>query len=225
MDTVLIAEDNVVLRKLIQTRLGKYKDRFRPVIVKDGLEAIHVFKKEPVALLVTDLKMPKIDGLNLLAYVNQHHPKTPCIIMTAHSTPKLKERLQRDVVQYIEKPFEIEKLAQSIIEAIEKDIPAGTLHGISIASFLQMVEMDQKTCLFEIVSPEKIRGLFYFQEGVLFDALYDKQTGVEAAVKMIQLEDVSINFRKLPSKSVKRRIEMELVGVILEAMRLKDEME
>jgi CheY-like chemotaxis protein len=225
MDTVLIAEDNPVLRKLIRTRLNEYKNRFDPVIVKDGLDAIRVLKKQPVSLLVTDLKMPKIDGLTLLAYVDQHHPKTPCIIMTAHSTPKLKKRLQQDVVQYIEKPLKIEKLVQAVIEVLEQGIPTGTLHGVSIASFLQMIEMDQKTCLFEIDSPEKSKGLFYFQEGILFDAVYGKLRGVEAAVKMIQLDNLGINFRKLPQKSMKRRITMELMGLIMEAMRQKDESE
>ena len=225
MDKVLIVDDNQVLIKLITTKLRRYNDRFDVITAGDGEEAINILNSHAISLLVTDLNMPKVDGMQLLIYKNQNFPQIPCIIMTAHSTEKIKQRLQQEVINYIEKKEShyIDELVQAIFNALEEDIPVGTLRGISIASFLQMIEMEQKTCLFEIYSPEKPKGGFYFEEGVLYDAVYGSHKGVEAALKMIQLDSLKINFRKHPNKIYKRRIEADLIGLIMEAMRLKDE--
>jgi len=225
MDKVLIVDDNQVLIKLITMKLKKYKDRFHVITAGDGEEAITILNNHAISLLVTDLNMPKVDGMQLLIYKNRNFPQLPCIIMTAHSTQKIRKRLQHEVVNYIEKKEShyIDELVQAIFNALEEDVPLGTLRGISIASFLQMIEMEQKTCHFEVHSPQKPKGIFYFEEGVLYDAAYGSHRGVDAALKMIQLDSLKINFRKHPSKNYKRRINVDLIGLIMEAMRLKDE--
>ena len=225
MDNVLIVDDNQVLIKLIVTKLKKFKDRFDVITAANGEEAITILNNHTISLLVTDLNMPKIDGMQLLIHKNQNFPQIPCIIMTAHSTQKIKKRLQHEVINYIEKKEShyIDELVKAIFNALEEDIPVGTLRGISIASFLQMIEMEQKTCLFEIFSPEKPKGVFYFEDGVLYDAVYGSYKGVDAALKMIQLDSLKINFRKHPNKIFKRRINVDLIALIMEAMRLKDE--
>jgi len=72
MDKVLIVEDDLRIQRLLQTRLQKYKDKFEIVLANNGEEAIKVLEQRPISLVVTDLKIPKIDGLTLLAYVNQN---------------------------------------------------------------------------------------------------------------------------------------------------------
>ncbi len=229
MDTVLIAEDNATFMKILRAGLRKYEDKFEIITAKDGQEAIEVLGQQPISLLVTDLRMPKVDGLTLLAYVNENHPKMPCIVMTAHGTPQMKERLQRDVLHYVEKPFKAEELAQTIVATLNRDvslpdadIPDGALKGISIASFLQMIEMEEKTCLLEIDTP-KGKGFFYFHEGELHDAIWGHLKGLEAALKMIPMENAKIRFRNPPKRKVKKRIKIRLMALIMEAMKTKDE--
>lgn len=91
MDKVLIAEDDKIFRTLIKTYLEKYKDVFEIIMVSDGFEAIEVLKKERISLLVTDLKMPRVEGLVLLAYMNKNFPNIPCIVMTSLRSPRLKK--------------------------------------------------------------------------------------------------------------------------------------
>jgi CheY-like chemotaxis protein len=224
MDKVLIAEDNPVLQKILKAGLKKYQDKFETITAKDGQEAIEILEASPVELLVTDLQMPRIDGLSLLAYMHENHPEIPCIVMTAHGTPQLREKLQQDVLSFIEKPFEIDDLVKNIIPALDRSAPEGTLHGISIASFLQMIEMEQKTCLFEVESPEG-KGFFYFEDGVLYDAICGEYKGLEAALKLIPMENAKIRLKNVgkTKKKISRRIKQEVMGIIMEAMRLKDE--
>ena len=225
MERVLIVEDNPVLIKILQTGLKKYSDKFETVTARDGEEAIEVLKKEPISLLVTDLQMPRIDGLSLLAYMNDHHPEVPCIVMTAHGTQQIKDKLQQDVLRFIEKPFEIDDLVQAILPALDRDVPIGSINGISIASFMQMIEMEQKTCLFEVESPNDGKGYFYFEDGILYDAVYGDNKGLDAALKLIPLDDAKIRFKNVSKskRKIARRIKDDLMSVIMEAMRLKDE--
>ena len=217
MDKVLIVEDNPVLLKILQTGLRKYSDRFEAVTARDGEEAINILSTEAISLLVTDIQMPRVDGLTLLAYMNDHHPEIPCVVMSAHGTPQIKERISRDVLHFIEKPFEIEELVETILPALSQDEPAGTLNGISIANFLQMIHMEQKTCLLEIETPDERKGYFYFEEGVLFDAVYEELNGEEAALAIIPQERAKIRFKNLAKgkKKVSRRIEKGLMVLLM----------
>lgn len=225
MPKVLIAEDNPVLTKILKSGMRKHADTFEVVMAKDGEEAIEHLKSEAFDLLVTDLQMPKVDGLGLLAYMNEHHPEIPCIVMTAHGTPQMRQQLPRDVLDFIEKPFEIDQLVRTMRPVLAKDTPGGALKGISTANFLQLIEMEQKTCLFEVESPNEKKGYFYFEEGVLFDAVFGDLRGYDAALELIPLENVKIRFRNVvnPKKKIARRIKQDLMAVIMEAMRLKDE--
>jgi CheY-like chemotaxis protein len=223
VDKVLIVDDSVMLIKYLEKHFQRYSDKFDFVTAKDGLEAMEILKEEPISLLVTDLQMPRADGLVLLAHTHQHHPTIPCIVMSAHGTPKIKEALQQDILQFIEKPFTAEQLAEVIISALTKGGPDGSLSGISIVSFLQMVEMEQKTCLCEIDDADNLKGFFYFQGGVLYHAVCGNLKGEEAAIKMMQVENPTISFRKPPERQIPRVIRTDLMALILEAVRQKDE--
>ncbi|MCP4352379.1 MAG: response regulator [Desulfobacterales bacterium] len=224
MDNVLVAEDDFSIRSLIKSYLRKYKDKFELIIVEDGLEAIKILRRKPISLLVTDLKMPKVEGLVLLSYMNTNFPKIPCIVMTSLRKPGLKERLKKDVLNYIEKPFKPDEFANAIMSALKQDITMDTpLQGISIISFLELIQMEKKTCLCQIESPYDITGSLYFDNGVLFSAFYGSLEGEEAALEMFQLESVTIEFKEPPQNEIERRIFTDLADLIMEAMRPVDE--
>ena len=227
MDKVLIVEDSPDLLKTLKMGMEKYSDKFETIAARDGAEAIAVLKKIDISLLVTDLQMPRIDGLSLLAFMKKKHPGIPCIVMSAHATAKIREKIKKSVLRFIEKPFQLDDLVKVIIPALGQDAPGGSLDGISIANFMQMIEMEQQTCIFEVESAKEGKGSFYFEEGVLFDAVYGDMKGLKAALKLIPVEDVKIRFKNFPKgeKKIPRRIEEELMTVIMEAMRLKDESE
>ncbi len=170
MDKVLIADDDRILLKRLTRGLGNYSDKFKAILVKDGEEAIHVLKQEPVSLLVTDIQMPRLNGIILLAYMHTYHPNIPCVVTTAYGTSRLKAKLPKDILRFIQKPFEVDDLALVIMAALHRDIPRETAEGISVVSFLNMIEAEQISCIFEIQSPVKPAGAFYFENGVLYDA-------------------------------------------------------
>jgi predicted regulator of Ras-like GTPase activity (Roadblock/LC7/MglB family) len=67
------------------------------------------------------------------------------------------------------------------------------------------------------------KGLFYFCQGMLYDAVCREKTGEEAAIEMMMWERVKIQFKRLPEKKIIRRIQTEVMPLLLEASRRKDE--
>ncbi|MFC1516489.1 response regulator [Thermodesulfobacteriota bacterium] len=224
MDKVLIAEDDRILQSFLQRRLQKHQDKFEVIVVNNGEEAIEILKQKYISLLVTDIQMPKVDGMALLSYINNKHPHIPCIVMTAFPNKELEERLSDDnIFEFFNKPFKFEEFQKAILQALEQDVPDGTLKGISVSSFLQMIELEEKTCLLEVQSPRKEKGLFYLQKGIPYDATYGDLKGEEAAYEIIAMENAEITFKNLPRKGVAKRINVEITSLIMEAFRRKDE--
>jgi len=224
MDKILIVDDDRILRTFIRKRLQKYNDRFEIILANDGEEAIEVLKQKYISLLVTDIQMPEMDGMALLSYINNKHPHIPCIVMTSHPINKLEEISSNDkLFRLFTKPFQFEEFEEAILQALEQDIPDGTLKGISVSSFLQMIQLEEKTCLFEVQSSGKGKGLFYLREGIPYDAIYGDLKGEEAAYEIIAMKKAEITFKNLPKKKIAKRINTEITSLIMEAFRRKDE--
>ena len=224
MEKILIAEDDTKLRNFFRMYFEKYKETFEVIFAGDGEEAIEILNQKYISLVITDILMPKLDGIGLLAYINNKYPHLPCIVVTAHPLEGLEKKLSNDnLIRMFQKPFQLSELTEAILHALKPDIPDGVLKGISVASFLQMIQLEEKTCLFEVFSPGKGKGFFYFNEGVLYDAVYGELKGEEAALNLIVMQKAEIRFRNLPQKKLVRRINKELTGLIMEAMRRVDE--
>lgn len=224
MKHVLIVDDEDQLLLTMQAGFESFRDRFEIITAQNGKAATQVLASTRISLVVTDLKMPEMDGFALLAFLKNNFPEIPAIVMTAFATPEIESRLQQTgMISMLEKPVDFEELTRLILGLLENDLTGGTLTGISLQSFLQLIEMERNTCLMEVNSPEGGQGLLYFNKGVLYDALYGDWVAEEAVYEMLAIDDVKISFRTLPSKKLKRRIRASLMNLIMEGTRLKDE--
>lgn len=225
METVLIVDDNKKLLESLADSLVNIKPRLEIFTAEDGEKAIQILKKKPVSLLVTDMEMPKVDGLELLAYVNENHPEIPCILMTGHPGSEKMKRIPDNLLKFILKPFSLDEFATIVIQAVAKkqEAPSGVLNGISLVSFLQVIEMEEKTCLLEIQAPDNTKGVMYFEKGVPFNAIYGDLKGENAAYALLAVDNAIIRFRNPPAKKIQKRISADMMGLCMEAMRRKDE--
>ena len=221
---VLIVDDDQGMLDTITKGLKKYEASFRMLTASDGITAVEVLKQHIISIVVTDLKMPKMDGFSLLAYIIEHYPEIPVIIITAYSTPEM-ERLARDggAIAYISKPFMMENLASKIVHVIRKESEGGTLHNVSSGMFLQLIEMEQKTCTIRLSEKNSgQQGVLFFRDGELLEARVSTLQGMEAAYRIFGWEEVNLSIQNTCSQK-ENRIQSELQPLILEAMRLKDE--
>ena len=222
----LIVDDDKEMIISLKEGLEKYSETFSVLMANDGQIALKVLEKNPVSLVVTDLKMPRMDGFTLLSSVMEHYPDIPVIIMTAYSTPEM-ERLAREggAVGYIKKPFMIDDLARQIIATMRRESDGGTLHGVSSGMFLQLLEMEQKTCTVRLSDTSSGKqGVLFFLDGELLDARTNGQQGITAAYEIFSWDNVNLSIQNVCSQNEKR-IEGDLQAILLEAMRLKDEVD
>ncbi len=141
MKKILIVDDDKVLLKLMTDALKDFENEFTVFTAENGVEAKTVLEQEEIALVITDIVMPEMDGLALLAYVNEHFYGTPCFAMTAYATPDIKKLIPKDVLRFYSKPFKLNLLGEEIKKVLEKgEMPTGTISGISVASFLRIVD-------------------------------------------------------------------------------------
>ena len=219
MDKVLIAEDDRIHLKRLTSILGKYQDKFEVIPASDGQEAIDILKQQPVSLLVTDIRMPRVDGLVLLAYVNEHHPTLPCFVMTAYDSQQMKAKLPKDLLRFFKKPFDIKDLARAVIDTLNRDVSKDALHGISLESFLYIIEMEQISCMLEIESPKKTPGVLFFGNGVLYDAEYGDLKGEAAALEILTQKIATFRVKFSPGKEITRRIQTDLTDLFHRALK------
>ena len=124
LQEVLIVDDEEPLLLSIAEGLSIYKKCFNLLTATNGIEAVKLIKSSPVIdLVITDLSMPKMDGFELIAYINRNYPKIPVIMMTAFGTPKIEEIVQKmGIYRYLEKPLDINVIANNIFDALAINI-------------------------------------------------------------------------------------------------------
>jgi DNA-binding response OmpR family regulator len=225
MDKVLIVDDSQDLLNPIIMGLRKYKSAFEVLTAANGEEAVSILKKESVSTLVTDLYMPKMDGLELLAYMSQNYPRVPCIVMTAFGSAEIQDILdQRGIFHYLEKPIDLQALANAIIDGLSQFEQGTSLDGLSVAGFLQLIEMEEKSCVMEASNSRKETGRFFFVKGKLYNAEYQDLNPDRAAMTMISWENVKLRIKSLPAGEQEKKIGFGLKTLILESARRKDEL-
>jgi CheY-like chemotaxis protein/anti-sigma regulatory factor (Ser/Thr protein kinase) len=115
--TLLIADDNEPLRTLVSQRLRS--DGYHVIEVSDGPQALEQIRSEPIDLLITDIVMPTMDGIELLERVRALRPDMRAIIITGHGTRSAAiDALKYQACDFISKPFELEELRTAIESAL-----------------------------------------------------------------------------------------------------------
>jgi CheY-like chemotaxis protein len=202
----------------------KYNATFSVLMAEDGLVATKKLEKETISLVITDLRMPRMDGFALLSMIMEQYPDIPVIIMTGYSTPEM-ERLAKEggAVGYVEKPFMIDDLASKVLASLRKESEGGTLHSVSSGMFLQLIEMEQKTCTIRLIDKTSGKeGVLFFCDGELFDARTAGLKGESAAYKIFSWDEVNLSIQN-ECRQKEQKIHRDINAILLEAMRLKDE--
>jgi two-component system, NtrC family, response regulator AtoC len=116
-EKILVVDDELNMRLVLKALLNK--EGYDVATASDGVEALKVLKGGGVEVVVTDLKMPKLDGVGLLERVIRDYPSTPVIMITAHGTiATAVDALKKGAFDYITKPFERDELKNIIHKAI-----------------------------------------------------------------------------------------------------------
>lgn len=116
-ENILIVDDDVDILELLQRHLQSWNyHTYKAVSVK---EAVTILRDTKIDLLITDLKMPEIDGAELIKFVSEHYPKLPKLVVTGY--PSVQDSLsfiKSRVVDYLTKPFTREELQNAVNKSL-----------------------------------------------------------------------------------------------------------
>ncbi len=128
---ILIVDDEPKVAFFFQKHLEMVDDGYIAKAVNSGMAALEELQKEPYDLVLTDLRMPHMDGLELVRQVRKISPQTKTILITAYGSNKAwNEAGQLDVFRSLSKPLKISQLLESVREALAP--PTSDQSGVTV---------------------------------------------------------------------------------------------
>jgi DNA-binding NtrC family response regulator len=116
---VLVVDDNEVFRRPLQRALEAAG--FEVVAVPSAEDALEVLAASPVDVLLTDHRLPGMDGVQLITRIKATHPALAIIVMTAYGTSESAvEAKRRGADDYLVKPFEVPDLLRALHRALDQ---------------------------------------------------------------------------------------------------------
>jgi len=113
---ILVADDEEGIRESLRLILGKDYD---VVFAEDGQQAATMIARNHLDLVLLDVKMPKVDGLEIMKRLAKQRRQPPVVVLTAYQSVELaKEAVKLGAVDYLPKPFDRESLLAAIHDAL-----------------------------------------------------------------------------------------------------------
>jgi len=117
--TILVVDDHVEMARLLADQLGDAG--YSPTVAGGGADAIALVKRQPFDLVITDLRMESVDGLDVLEAVRAADPTTPVLIMTAFGAiDSAVQAIKRGAYHYVTKPFQLDEVLVYVERALDE---------------------------------------------------------------------------------------------------------
>jgi two-component system NtrC family response regulator len=117
METILIVDDEKNYLLVLKELLGE--EGYEVITAQSAAEALSIFQEMELDLVITDMKMPRMSGMELLSVLKEKDPHLPVIMMTAYGTvEKAVEAMKKGAYDYIIKPFDNEILKKTVVKAL-----------------------------------------------------------------------------------------------------------
>jgi len=187
---VLIVDDEETLTWSMAKSLSKDRDKYEVIIANNGKEALGLLKKDKIDLVISDIRMPDINGLDLLVQIKMNHPQTKVIIMTAYGSSDVqREANRRGSLFYIEKPFEINDIRKIIIDLIGKKKGfQGKVFDVQLTDIIQMNCLGRLTTAL-VITRNGEKGVIYFNEGEIIHAECGEKKGSDAFYRILSWDE------------------------------------
>src|ERR1041385_1632012 len=224
---ILILDDDPAFLDLYKEWLAQLPSKPEIHTATNGARAMALLESEPFRLLICDLKMPKMDGLQVLSIVRRRFPELRTVVMTGVEDEEFRSRAYALGVDLFWLKPDTHQNMKMFLECLEsllgRDADSG-FRGIqskSLMDILQMECLSQSSTVFRITRGSLI-GKIWIQNGDLIDAEAEGARG-EAAFRRI-LEWKSGTFESLPAEPDRERTIIKSVNaLLLETAQAMDE--
>ena len=224
---ILLLDDDQDLLEVYREILARLPSKPEIYTATSGARALSLLSSEPFSLLLCDLKMPKMDGLQVLTIVRRKFPQLRTAVLTCMLDEQFRARAYAMGIDlFLEKPNsskEISFLIDCIESLLDREAEGG-FRGVQSKSLVDIIQLE---CLSQSSSVLKItrgaiEGKIWIQNGEIIDALTEDSTGIEAFHRILSWK--TGNFEIHPAEpSRTRTIFTSYQGLLLETAQIMDE--
>ena len=207
--SILYVEDERFIRKNAIEFLSRYCDNVFEA--EDGIEGFQIYQEEKPDIIISDIKMPKLNGLEFATKIRKTDKTTPIIMLTAHTqTDYLLKAVELQLVKYLIKPLSLKELKEALLMAIE--ILSGDNAFITLNSRSYYDRFNQTL----FVDKKPIR--FTYKELLFFDFLFKHK---ERVVSYTEIEKIVWEYDVMSKdalrslvRSVRKKIGIDFIDNI-----------
>ena len=123
MSKILIVEDEAAIRRVLKKIISEENDTYQVEEAEDGLEGIELIKNNDYDLVLCDIKMPKMDGVEVLEKAKKIKPETPIVMISGHGDIDTAVNTMRlGAFDYISKPPDLNRLLNTVRNALDRKV-------------------------------------------------------------------------------------------------------
>lgn len=220
MKKVLIVLKDVALLSTLKSWHVRYAESSPLFFANEGTQALNIMQSESIDLLITELDLPEIDGVELVGTTASHYPTVKVVVLLSIDGLTVADckRLKTFRSVYFALKPDSEKEFENFLNVLNVvDHQALSAADINIADFLKLIECQKKTCLLAIEQKNNSqKALVYFENGVLYDAINGLLKSEAAVSEILTWTQPQLIFRPPIQKAVRRKIFFDLDELINE---------
>lgn len=218
---VLLVDDESFFLESVREGLLAMEPTVEAFLAGDGLEALELLSEHRIDVVVSDVRMPNLDGVGLLTEMMNRGIAVPVILLSAFRDASHAERaVSLGAVSFLDKPVDYDVLIKAIHDALAPG-ERSWMQGFSLPSLLQLMNFDRKSATLSVRSGKRL-GRIFVAEGEVVDAWYGRGYGRDAFRKILQLSEPFLELVPLPDQ-VHRNISEPMSSLLLDAIRQQDE--
>jgi len=221
---ILIVDDEPNITWSIQKYLAK--EGYFIATADSAKKGAEILNTTEFDLILTDMKMPEVDGFQFLHWIKKHHPKAKVVMMTAFGSPSARDAAKKiGAYRYFEKPVDLNQLKKFINETLSEKGFTGNILDIYLFDFVQMILLSRKQKLISLTDPISMQmGFLYLKNGEVIHAECGGLQGEEAFYTIMAMKTGI--FSDMPwIEPPSRTINAPFNHLLMEAARIMDESE
>ena len=224
---ILLLDDDPVVLDIYQQMLLQLPSEPEVHIATSGASALAMLDAEAFNLLVSDLNMPRMDGLQVLAIVRRKYPQLRTVVLTGAADEQMRARAySMGIDLYLEKPTGEKELLflKDCLDSLLGSEQAGGFRGVQSKSLVDLIQLEclsGSSALLKITNG-KHEGRIWIQNGDLIDAETQNLAGEDAFKKILAWK--TGNFEIVPMEAERpRKIYTSYQGLLLDTAQAIDE--
>lgn len=219
---ILLVDDEEALAWSLSSRLAKARPGDLIETAHDGAAALHLLAR-PTDLLIADIRMPGMSGIDLVLTARAAHPSLPVVVMTAFKSADIERIRAGTFTGYLEKPFHFDRLLELVESALAPDKVgfSGAISVQTLPEIVQLYVLSSATGALQVHHHDELAEI-WFDNGVLLHARTSEARGDEAVLEILQWSGGEFSMR-VGAATHERTVLSNWQELVMESCRRADE--